>query len=150
IDRVRSDLRGRLEIDGPLLRRAMVDVLGAVWGGAVHTLYGYLGWLSRQLFGDTAEREALIQKAAMYGITPVPATFASGDVTATGVDGSAIPADTILRLDAATAYRVTTGQVIASGTATLPVVAVLAGSDGNAPAGTVLTFESPIAGVDST
>lgn len=150
IDRVRGDLRGRLEIGGPLLRRAMVDVLGAVWAGAVHTLYGYLDWLSRQLFGDTAEREQLMREAALYGITPVPATFATGNVTATGTDGESIPVDTILRLDAATAYRVTTGQVIASGTATLPVVAVLAGELANVPAGTTLTFESPIDFVTST
>lgn len=150
IDRVRGDLRGRLEITGPLLRRAMVDVLGAVWAGAVHTLYGYLAWLAEQLSGATAEREALLEKAAMYGITPTPATFATGTVTATGTNGSTIPVDTILRLDATTSYRVTTGQVIASGTAALPVTAVLAGDDANLPEGTTLSFESPIAGVDST
>ena len=43
VTRIRSDLRGRLEILGPLLRRAMADVLGAVLGGVVHELYGYLG-----------------------------------------------------------------------------------------------------------
>ncbi|MGN6105791.1 MAG: baseplate J/gp47 family protein [Kofleriaceae bacterium] len=149
IARVRGDLRGRLEIGGPLLRRAMVDVLGAVWAGAVHTLYGYLDWLARQLFADTAEREQLLRKAAMYGITPIPATFATGNVTATGTNGSSILADTILRLDAATAYRVTTGQVIASGSATLPVVAVLAGAAANVPAGAALTFENPISGVNA-
>lgn len=150
IDRVRGDLRGRLEIGGPLLRRAMVDVLGAVWAGAVHTLYGYLDWLARQIFGDTSEREQLLRMAALYGISPVPATFAAGNVTATGTDGNSIPGGTILRLDAATSYRVTTGQVIASGTATLPVISVLAGATANVPSGTTLTFESPIAGVNST
>lgn len=150
IDRVRGDLRGRLEIDGPLLRRAMVDVLGAVWGGAVHTLYGVLDWLAKQLFADTAEREALLRRAKPYGMSPVAATFATGNVTATGTNGSSILVDTILRLDAATAYRVTTGQVIAAGTATLPVKALLAGEVANIPAGTALTFESPIAGVVST
>lgn len=147
ITRVRGDLRGKLEIGGPLLRRAMADVLGAVWGGAVHTLYGYLDWLARQLFGDTAEREMLLRLAGLYGITPTPATFATGNVIATGTNGSPIPSNTILRLDAATSYRVTTGQVIAGGTATLPVVAVVAGAAANVPAGTSLTYESPIAGV---
>ena len=150
IDRVRGDLRGRLEIAGTLLRRAMADVLGTVWGGAVHLLYGYLDWLSRQLFADTADSDALIEKAAMYGITPVPATFATGNVTATGTNGSSILAETILRLDAVTSYRVVTGQVIASGTATLPVASVLAGAAANIPAGTSLSFESPVAGVNAT
>lgn len=150
ITRVRGDLRGRLEIDGPLLRRAMVDVLGIVWGGAVHTLYGYLDWLAKQLFGDTAERAALLQRAAMYGITPAPATYASGNVTAVGTPGTAIPINTILRLDAVTSYRVTAGQVISgAASATLPVIAVLAGIAANLPNLSPLTFESPIAGVNA-
>lgn len=150
INRIRNDLRGRLEIGGPLLRRAMADVLAAVWAGGIHLLYGFLDWLFRQLFADTAEREQLLRKAALYGIFPVAATFATGNVTATGTNGSSIPVDTILRLDAATAYRVTVGQVIASGTATLPVTAVLAGAAANVPAGTTLTFETSIPGVNSS
>jgi uncharacterized phage protein gp47/JayE len=149
-DRIKGDMRGRLEIDGPLLRRALADVLSAVWAGAVHMLHGYLEWLSRQIFGDTAEREQLLRMAGMYGITPTAATYATGNVTATGTNGSVIPADTILRLDAATSYRVTTGQTISGGTATLPVEAVLAGEDANIPEDTELSFESPIAGVTAT
>lgn len=150
IDRIRSDLRGRLELQGPLVRRAMVDVLGAVWGGGVHTLHGFLDWLSRQLFADTADRAALLQKATIYGISPVPATFATGNVTATGTNGSIIPINTILRLDAVTSYRVTSGQTIAAGVAVLPVVSVLAGLAGNIAQGTLLSFESPISGVNAT
>jgi len=150
IDRVRGDLRGRLEIEGPLLRRAMADVLGAVWGGAVHTLYGFLEWIADQMFGDTAAEAELRRRAAERGIYPVAATFATGNVTATGTNGTPIPTDTILRLDSVTAYRVTTGQVISGGTATLPVVALLAGELANIAATVELSFESPIAGVDST
>lgn len=150
VARVRSDLRGRLEVDGPLLRRAMVDALGAVWGGAMHEVNGFLDWAVKQLFGYSADREYLVPKAAMYDVTPTPATYATGTATATGTDGEDIPVDTILRLDENTAYRVTTGQTIAGGTATLPITAILAGSVANVPAGTTLTFESPITGVDAT
>jgi uncharacterized phage protein gp47/JayE len=148
--RIRGDLRGRLEIDGSLVRRAMADVLGAVWAGAVHTLYGFLDFLAKQLFGDTAERDELLRKAALYGIFPTAAEFATGNVIATGTNGTAILAGEILRLDAVTSYRVTTGQVIASGTATLPVTAILAGEAGNLSEGATLTFESPIDFVTST
>lgn len=150
ITRIRGDLRGRLEVDGPLLRRAMIDVLGAVWAGAVHILYGYLDWVSKQIFADTADSDTLIRKAALYGITPVAALFATGNATVTGTNGTVIPINTVLRLDAVTSYYVTTAQTIALGTATLPVTAKLAGSAANVPSGTVLTFESPIAGVSST
>lgn len=150
IDRVRGDIRGRLELEGSLVRRAMADVIAAVFAGAVHTLYGYLDWVTKQMFGDTAERTQLLRKAAMYGIYPTASTFATGNVTATGTNGTSIPTGTILKLDTITSYRVTTGQVIASGTATLPVVALLAGITANIPASTPVTFESPIANVDSS
>ncbi len=150
VTRIGADLRGRLEIDGPLLRRAMADVLSAVWGGAVHLLYGALDWTARQVFADTADRDQLLQIASLYKITPVAASFATGDVVATGANGSVILAGAILRLDAATAYRVATGGTIALGTAALPVVAVLAGVAGNLDAGASLSFESAIAGVTST
>ncbi|HZJ62514.1 MAG TPA: baseplate J/gp47 family protein [Kofleriaceae bacterium] len=116
----------------------------------MHELHGFLEWLSRQLFADSAERAYLLRIAALYGISPVPAAYATGNVTATGVDGSSILAGTILRLDAAISYRVVTGQVIASGTATLPVIAVLAGDAANLVAGATVSFESPIVGVTAT
>ncbi len=150
VTRIGGDLRGGLEVAGPILRRAMADVLSAVWAGATHTLYGYLDWLARQLFATTAEREAVLEEAGMYGITPTAATYAAGDVIATGTDGSSILAETIIRLDAVTAYRVVTGQVIASGVATLPVEALLAGAAANLPEDATLTFENPILGVDPT
>jgi uncharacterized phage protein gp47/JayE len=150
ITRIGGDLRGRLEVVGPVLRRAMADVLSKVWAGGIHEVYGLLVWLSRQLFADTAERDALLRKAGLYGIVPAAATFATGNITATGANGTSILAETIYRLDAVKAYRVTTGQVIASGTATLPVAAVLAGAAGNQVAGVALTLESPIPGVNPT
>ncbi len=150
IDRIRGDLRGRLELGGPLLRRAMADVLGAVWAGGVHTVYGFIDWAARQLFGDTADSEVMLRRAAMYGITPVAAAFATGNVTATGTNGVSILAGTILKLDSATSYSVVTGQVISSGTATLPVKAVLAGVAANVASGTALTFETPVPGVSSS
>lgn len=151
VTRIKGDLRGRLEIGGPLLRRAMADVLATVWAGAIHGVYGFIQWLSKQIFADQSDIDQLIRQAAIYGITLIPAQFASGNVTATGSpDGTPIPTGTIIKLDSVTTYTVTTGQVIASGTATLPVTAVLAGSAANVPAGTALTFENPIANINAT
>lgn len=149
IDRVRGDLRGELEIGGPLLRRAMVDVLGAVWAGAVHTLHGFLDFLSRQLFADTAERDALLRKAASYGIFPVAADYATGNVTATGTNGTQILAGTVIRLDAATSYVVTTGGTITAGSAVLVVKASIAGIVANLIAGSAVALETPIPGANS-
>lgn len=150
VSRVKADLRGRLEIVAPLLRRAMSDVAGTVWAGAIHEVYGFVDWVSRQLFTQSAEREALLRRAAPYGMTPVAAQFATGTVTATGTNGAVIPLNRVLRLDAATTYIVTTAQTIAGGTATVPIKATVAGTGANLPLGTPISLESPIAGVNST
>ncbi len=149
IGRVRSDFRGRLGLSGSLVRRAMADVMAAVWAGGIHMLHGHLDWVAKQLFPDTAERESLLRQAAMYGLTPTPATYASGTVLATGTNGSAIAEDLILQREDGVTYRVTAAAVIASGEAVVSVEAVDAGSDPNLDEGEELTFESPVTGVDA-
>lgn len=150
VTRVKSDLRGRLSFGSALLRRAMADALAAVWAGAVHLTYGRIEWASEQLFLDTAERPYVLRKAGMYGIRPTAATYASGPATATGTNGSVIPADTILVRDDGVRFRVTADATIASGAAALALVAVLAGEDGNTDQGLALSFESPLPGVNSS
>lgn len=146
----RADFRSRLGIAGSLLRRAMADVLAAVWTGGIHMLHGHLDWLAKQLSPVTAEREALLVDASMYGITPIPAAKASGTVTATGTNGTQIPVDTILVRDDGVKYKVTVLATISGGTATVSVEAVLAGEAGNLGVGEILTFETPIPGINST
>lgn len=149
ITRVTGDIRGRLEIAGALLRRAMADVLAKVWAGAVHMLHGHLAWAAEQLFADTSEREYLVREASMYDITPTPATFFQGIALATGVDGSVITENTVLvRQDGAT-YTVNADATIAGGQAFVFFMATEAGSASNCEATETLVLESPIAGVDS-
>lgn len=160
ITRVRGDIRGRLGVDGPPLRRAMIDVLGAVVAGAVHTSYGLLDWLAKQPFGDTSDADMLKRQAAIEGISLVPATYSSGTATATGpigTVGQVLSLGAKLKLDSATEYVTTANATFVSdgGTpprakATLAIKAVLAGAAANVDAGTALTFESPVAGVDAT
>lgn len=149
VTRVRGDFRSRLKIAGALVRRAMANVLGVVWAGAVHMLHGYLVWLGNQLIADKAEREFLLRQAGMRGITPIPATYASGTLTATGVDGNTIPTGAIYERDDGVTYLVTADATIAGGEATVSVEAVEAGAGGNMDAGDTLTLQSPITGVDS-
>ncbi len=126
----------------------MSDVLATVWAGTVHTVHGHLEFITLQLFGTTAEREYLIIIAAPYGITPNPATFASGTTTVVAVGPENIPAGTVLVRDDGAQYEVTTLTVI-TGSGPVPVEALLAGADGNMPLNDTLDFETPIPGVDS-
>ena len=150
VTRIRADFRGRLGISGSLLRRAMADVLAAVWAGTAHLMHGHLEWLGRQLFATTSEREFLLVQAAMYGITPTPATFASGTVTATGTDPTPIPIGTVFVRDDGVTYISTVATLMSGGTATVSLDAIDAGAAANLDAVETLAFESPIAGIDST
>lgn len=149
VARIRADFRSRLGIAGQLLRRAMADVLAATWAGAVHMLHGHLDWLSKQLFAKTAEREQLLVQASMYGLSPIPASFASGILIATGTNTTVIPQDTILVRDDGFLYRTTAPVTILLGVALPPVQAVVAGSDGNLATDELLTLQTPITGVNS-
>lgn len=153
IARAREDFRARLELlpgASPTLRRSLALIASTVWAGVGHLFHGHLGWLSKQLFSKEGEREFLVLRAAPYGLTPNPATYATGSATATGSNGSVIAINTVLKRSDGVRYRVTSEQTIASGTATLPLEALVAGASGNAAASTVLTFESPVGGVNST
>jgi uncharacterized phage protein gp47/JayE len=151
IERITADYKSRLEIEGALVRRSMVEVMSMVWSGATHLLHGHLAWLAKQLFADLSERDFLIRDASQYDLAPTPATFASGTVVATGTPTTAIPEDTILVSQTTAArYRVTDATVIGGGgDVNVFVEAEIAGEDGNLAEGEVLVFESPIAGVDS-
>lgn len=150
VNGIREDLRVRLEAHGsPLVRRSLAPILSTAWAGAIHMLHGHLEWVSRQAFPQTAEREALIRYARPYGISPTPATFAAGPVVVTGTNGQPVGEGARLRRADGVVYAVTTGDTISGGTATVQVEAVLPGEAGSCDAETVLSFESPLAGVDT-
>lgn len=148
-ERIRGDFEDRLDIQGSILRRAMARVMATVWAGAVHTLHGHLLFISRQLFPRTADRDFLKQQTRPYGISPTPATFAEGKVTATGSDSSTIPEGAVLVRDDGLTYETTSEATVSGGEVELDVVATEAGVSGNLDGGEELSFESPISGVDS-
>lgn len=149
VTRIRADFRGRLGLAGPLLRRAMTDVVAIVWAGAAHLMHGHLEWIARQLRATTSERDALLEDAAMHGITPVAATYANGILVATGTDATVIPAGAVWVHSNGARYEVQADAAIAAGEADVEVTALGAGDAGNLDDGEELTLETPIAGVDS-
>lgn len=151
VTRLRSDFRGRLAFVNPLLRRAMTDVVATVWAGAAHGMHGHLEWLTKQMFAVSAEKEYLRKKhGSLYNLDPVPATYAAGTVTATGVNGEEIAEDTILvRPSDGAKYVVTALATIAGGEATVSIESELAGEAYNLDEGEVLNFETPLDDIDS-
>lgn len=116
VDRIQEDFRSRLTLASPILRRAMVYVLARVIAGAVHLVYGFLVFLSRQVFPDLSEEEYLLRQVAIYGITRTAAAFATGNVIVHGTNATVVPiATALLRAEGA---RYTTNAEVTIATLT--------------------------------
>ena len=158
VEQLRANLKTRLGLTGPVLRRSMAEIIAQVSAGGFHQQYGSIQRLSLQLFVDTADREQLIRVGSFYGLEPDPATFASGNVTATGVNGTNIPAGTAFVYDEgdrSVRYLSTAAVLVAGGTATVNIQAELAGQDGTIPVtvgfeNQTLEIETPILGLNDT
>ncbi len=149
IARNRGDIETRLPGADSALRHSVLDVLARMHGGAVSGVYGYLDFLARQIFPDTAEGDFLARHASTWGIRRKAAVAATATATATGVNGTTIPAGTqAQRIDGQT-FAVTEPATIAGGSAVLALEAVEAGPGGDLTVGTVLTLSSAVLGVNA-
>lgn len=147
--RIAADIESRLPGADARLRRSVLAVLHRALAGAVHGLYGYLGWLARQLMPDTAEAAHLERWASIWHIGRRLAVAATGNATVTGADGAVIPAGARLQRGDGAIYRITAPGRIASGGATVTVTAETPGAGGNSSGATALAFVSPLAGVQA-
>ena len=154
LEELRND--GQSEINAQLpgadarVRRNNLEVLSRVNAGGVHQLFGYLVWLSRQLFPDTAEAEHMARWASIWSIDRRGAQRAEGVIVCSGIEAAPIPEGSELQRRDGRRYLTTAGAFIAGGQAQVPVRAVEPGTDGNGAAATELVFVSPLAGVNAT
>lgn len=148
ISRIETDYVSRLGVKEPA-RAAFVRAQSRAFAGAVHGLYGYLEFISQQALPDTAVDEYLERWCSIFGIFRIPATFASGNVTITGITGNIVPAGTIVQTGDQIQYETTADVTLAGGTATATVTCLDAGAVGNQVSGAALSFLSPVAGINS-
>lgn len=147
-DRIETDIKSRLGVVN-LIRRSILKVLARVYAGAIHMTYGFLEFIKRQLFVTTADSEFLDKIGLEIGLPRKAATFASGNGTATGVDGTLIGTVELENADG-DVYTVETPVIIANGIASLTIIANAVGTESNQGGGTTLTFVSAVLGVDET
>ena len=82
---------------------SVLRVLSDAQGGLCHLTLQYIDWLALQLLPDTAETEWLDRHGQIWLVNSdgtigrKQATFASGIVTFTGLDGSVVPIGTQLQ-----------------------------------------------------
>lgn len=132
------------------LRRSLLDAIARMVGVLLHACYGFVAYLSGQNLPDTAEGAYLRRLGGLFGVTQIPADFARGPLTLAGLNGAVVAVDTALRRDDAMEFRTLAEATIASGTASVQVIAVRTGAAGNTAAGTVLRFLSPVSGVNAS
>jgi uncharacterized phage protein gp47/JayE len=147
-DRLITGIESRLTGGTALLRRAVLRVLAKVFSGAVHLLYGYVEYISTQLFVDQAEDSWLDRHGFVWGIIRKAASYASGSVTFNGTNGTLIEAGTVVQTEVGVEYETTTDTTISGTSASADIVAVEAGASGNF-SGSQVQLVSPISGIDS-
>ncbi len=149
-DRIQSDIETRNPTIGSLLRRSVLKVLSRSYGGAVHLLYGFLDYKSKQIQALTADQEGLNTIATEYGISRTAATQATGTITLTGTNDIVIPSGTKLQSSSGVVYTTDDDSTILAGTVDINITAKEAGEDGNNDGGITLSFISPITGVNTS
>lgn len=150
IERVLADLSSRVVgVDGAVLRRSVLGVLGRGLAGASHELHGHLEWIARQVIPDTADAEYLERWANIWGVRRKAAEFAEGQVTFTGANGSIIPEGTLVQRQDGARFETLADATIAAGAASVAVRAQEAGAAGNTIAGATVTLLQPVSGVQA-
>lgn len=145
-ERISKDFSGQLLDGSPLLPASVLSVISSVWAGATHMLHGFLAYIFKQAFIDTADAEYLPRWARVWGILPTPATFAVGKVGFRGMAGKIIPAEAVLVSKAGQTYK--TLQDAVAGVDVVQIIGTEAGSQGNLPLTETLALVSPVAGVE--
>lgn len=155
VDRIVADLVAKITGATMLALRSVLLIIGKVYAGAVHLLYGYIDNQSKELFVSTATADSAGGKLDTHGgefnVLRTPAAAATGSITCTGVAATLIPAGSSLVSPAGNRYTTNANATIGGGgSIVVAVTCDTAGTAGNDNAGITLTFESPIAGVNST
>jgi uncharacterized phage protein gp47/JayE len=148
ISRVEGDIKAGLSLT-TLLRRSFLKVLARVLAGLAHLLFGFIQFIERQAFPDTAEAEFLLRWAAIWGITQNPATFAELTLDVTGAASTIIPINTVYRRVDGKEYTVQVAVTLTGSGDTISLLASEEGAESNADIGDVISILSPIAGLDS-
>ncbi|WP_266312800.1 baseplate J/gp47 family protein [Klebsiella variicola] len=154
-------MQAELEKVGALLRFGNLRVLADMDAGMAHLHYAYLDYIARQCTPFTSTDEWLAGWMALKQAYRKAATAArSPEAQIKGTLGRTLDAGAVINRADGYQYTTDAGVTIgSSGTATVAVTAVLpdiaedvtgGGSLGNADAGTILTLDANVSGIEST
>lgn len=151
VQRTLADAVSRLATVADALRRADAQVFARVIAGATHGLFGFIDFVAKQLFPDSAEKEYLDRHASMWLQQPrKSAAKASGSYTFTTTVGAFAQAGTQLKALDGVLYQTTADATAVGVTTAVAIEAVVAGAAGNRAAGAPLSLVSPIPGIQTS
>jgi uncharacterized phage protein gp47/JayE len=142
-----TDLAGN-QVTG-LLQKSVLRVLALVQAGFAYLHFRYLDYIALQTNPFTATGEWLAAWMALKGVTRLPASAATGTATFTGTNTFVIPNGTPMTRGDNAQFVSTAAGTITSGSATVNVQALVAGSAGTIVPGTGVAISSPINGISS-
>lgn len=157
----RQFMQAELKNVGALLRFGNLKVVADMDAGMSHLHYAYLDYIALQTNPFTSTGEWLAGWMALKQTYRKAATAArSPAVRATGTSGATLPAGTVLNRADGYQYVTDSEMAISAGkSGTASVTALLpdisddvsgGGSTGNADAGTLLTLDANVPGIDNT
>lgn len=133
------------------LARSNVKALAFVQAVGLHGAYRYLrDFVARQAIPIYAVEEYLDGWLETYSMARKEAAAAFGQVRGSGVNGTILPAGTLVQTVAGQQYRVSVDAVVSGGFVQASVVALLAGAESNLGDGASLMLVTPVTGIDST
>ena len=142
-------LLARIQGDLDALPAVLGEPLSATWARSINGVHGHLDWIDAQCSPLTCELERLFDWAALYGVDRLMATAATGNVLATGNIGTDLLAGTLMRGTNGLDYEVQAAVTLGTGTTSVSIICVTAGSAGNLVSGQVLMLVDPVTGVDN-
>ena len=144
-----ADIASALPGADPLLRFSNLGILGDAEAAMANGLYGFLDWIALQAVPFTATGEFLEGWAALKGVTRQAATYADGPWQFTGVNGTVLPAGTVIQRGDGFTYTVDANETVSGGVVNVTATATVAGAAGNAASGVLGTLGTAIAGINS-
>ena len=148
-----TSIEGKIGQTIPSFARAFFRVLAKAVAGVMSLTYRFAAWCLDQTQPATANEFWLTIWGDRYGVVRDPSVAARIDLTATGVDGSPLPAGTLWQSSGGLIYSQEASGVVGSGypsgTVGVIVACLTRGDSGNLGPGATLTLVSPVTGIDS-
>ena len=145
-----SNIESRLGQLVPFLPKAVWRVLSNGIAGIFIILYKFGSFEFLQIFPQTAGDAALERWGDLVGIIRSPAEAARIEIQCTGEDGQVVlTSSRIVNNLTGVVYLVDADATIAAGVATTTMIATQSGAIGNVADGKVLSFVTPLSGIDN-